>query len=467
MKKMGKKFLSAIMALTMVVTILPSFAVFADTSVHWTAVASSDFSQATLGSGSTGKRSGETVYNVTAPAYVSGSNTISWVADAWNGNGAVSKQSGGIYVPDGFMRMSNYGNGSETPLTNATSFKIDVGFRYTGATIDNTQSSTNVTSDKNYTFLKLQTYTGWYDDHNSSMDGYCTFSQDAHGRCYSWSNTAYGTGSNDNAIAMSNSKLSYNTSYHYVVEYVQNTMCRSYVTDNNGVVLWEVFRTTDSTFLGNLNRGLNTYGGDNGGQNNGVTGVKLGSSTGTDMYMRDVQYENITFYTGEKVSQDDSTSNSKYLLTYFTGNNAEGEQLRFAVSTDGLNYKPLNNAMPIWTGANQSITSYPSGGEQGIAVSKHIRDPYIFKGANGKYYVLATDLDTSVAFSNNSKMLVWELDNISDILSNFSHNQSPRGGGKPLSTGVLCRIGVCFISRIFLNITKVFQLRGSGGLCSF
>ncbi len=402
MKKMSKKILSAIMALTMVVTILPSFAVFADTSVKWTAVASSDFSNVSASQST----------NFTPNQYNNLGQKITW--NAYTYSGSLTTESDALYVPDGFMRIANYDQGTTTPLTGVTSFKMDLGFRFYN------DNSNSVTTDGTYYLFKYFVYNSIYQNAGDrGAQEYCALAQDAHGRIISWNDKGYyntqSNNYNDKAIATSSSLLTSGKNYHYVIEYVQDTYLRAYVTDDNGVVIEEIINTKNQNNSNNSDTLFNCI---NTGLRDGIQSIYLGAHkgiSGKDMWMQGLEYRNITFYSGEKVSQDDSTSNSKYLLTYFTGNNAEGEQLRFAVSTDGLNYKPLNNAMPIWTGANQSITSYPSGGEQGIAVSKHIRDPYIFKGANGKYYVLATDLDTSVAFSNNSKMLVWELDNLSDI----------------------------------------------------
>ena len=73
-----------------------------------------------------------------------------------------------------------------------------------------------------------------------------------------------------------------------------------------------------------------------------------------------------------------------YLFAYFegTGPGDQQEQLRFAVSSDAVNWKALNNNKPIIPSSRISKT----GG---------IRDPYICRGEKGRnYYIVATDMYT-------------------------------------------------------------------------
>lgn len=70
---------------------------------------------------------------------------------------------------------------------------------------------------------------------------------------------------------------------------------------------------------------------------------------------------------------------SAYLFTYFTGNGPGEEQIRYAISTDGYNFRALNDDKPILD--SKIISS--SGG---------VRDPHIMRGADGKtFYMVATD----------------------------------------------------------------------------
>ncbi|MBD1394244.1 glycoside hydrolase family 43 protein [Mucilaginibacter sp. ZB1P21] len=72
---------------------------------------------------------------------------------------------------------------------------------------------------------------------------------------------------------------------------------------------------------------------------------------------------------------------SAYLFTYFTGDKG-GEAIRFALSSDGYNFKALNNNQPVINPANTSST----GG---------VRDPHIMRGADGRtFFMVATDMNT-------------------------------------------------------------------------
>ena len=68
-----------------------------------------------------------------------------------------------------------------------------------------------------------------------------------------------------------------------------------------------------------------------------------------------------------------------YLFAYFKGEGlAQGEQIYFAVSRDGLHWRDINNGNPVLTSTL---------GEKGV------RDPFIMRSADGaKFYVIATDL---------------------------------------------------------------------------
>ncbi|MCW3806679.1 family 43 glycosylhydrolase [Plebeiibacterium marinum] len=85
-------------------------------------------------------------------------------------------------------------------------------------------------------------------------------------------------------------------------------------------------------------------------------------------------------------SQKKSTENNYegYLFAYFegSGNRAKQEQLRYAISSDGINWVALNNNDPIVKSSEVTQT----GG---------IRDPYLLrKEDNTGYYLVATDMNT-------------------------------------------------------------------------
>lgn len=114
---------------------------------------------------------------------------------------------------------------------------------------------------------------------------------------------------------------------------------------------------------------------------------------------------------------------SAYLFAYFKGEGlAQGEQIYFAVSRDGLNWKDINGGNPVLTSTL---------GEKGL------RDPFIMRSADGsKFFVIATDLkingngDWTAAQTTGSKsIMVWE----SSDLINWSEQRmcrvAPDGAG--------------------------------------
>ena len=85
-----------------------------------------------------------------------------------------------------------------------------------------------------------------------------------------------------------------------------------------------------------------------------------------------------------------------YLFAYFTGNGPGEEQIRFAISEDGYNFRALNENKPVI--ASEDISS--SGG---------VRDPHILRGADGKtFYMVATDLYVPKQGWNNYALILMK-----------------------------------------------------------
>lgn len=84
-----------------------------------------------------------------------------------------------------------------------------------------------------------------------------------------------------------------------------------------------------------------------------------------------------------------------YLFAYFTGNGDTQERLSYGLSKNGYDFYALNGTKPVFKA---------EGG------TGHLRDPYIFKGENGIYYCLATDMNTynGGQWSNQSTIFTWE-----------------------------------------------------------
>lgn len=91
----------------------------------------------------------------------------------------------------------------------------------------------------------------------------------------------------------------------------------------------------------------------------------------------------------------------KYLFAYFTGNedvtttSSENQAIRFAVSSDNRNFTVLNSGNPVIKQSKGTL---------------NCRDPYIFLGQDGWYYVIATDMDSNSGNSwwgNSNSFVLW------------------------------------------------------------
>ena len=84
-------------------------------------------------------------------------------------------------------------------------------------------------------------------------------------------------------------------------------------------------------------------------------------------------------------NQTETSANFEgYLFAYFEGGGdaKQQEHLRFALSDDGVNWRALNENRP----GIASDTISESGG---------IRDPHILRGEDGRFYIVATDMNTA------------------------------------------------------------------------
>ncbi len=94
-----------------------------------------------------------------------------------------------------------------------------------------------------------------------------------------------------------------------------------------------------------------------------------------------------------------------YLFAYFTGNDPKEEQIRFAVSRDGLNYYALNDDQPV-------IAS------DTIAIKGGVRDPHILRGEDGYFYMVVTDMKSSEGWTSNRGLILLR----SKDLVNWTHS---------------------------------------------
>lgn len=97
-----------------------------------------------------------------------------------------------------------------------------------------------------------------------------------------------------------------------------------------------------------------------------------------------------------------------YLFAYFTGNRMEEEQIRFAISYDGLNYLSLNNDRPIVKSTDISL----SGG---------VRDPHLLRGDDGNFYMVVTDMVSDKGWNSNRGMVLLKSKDMVNWTSSAIH----------------------------------------------
>ncbi|MEU8664510.1 glycoside hydrolase family 43 protein, partial [Actinoplanes philippinensis] len=89
-------------------------------------------------------------------------------------------------------------------------------------------------------------------------------------------------------------------------------------------------------------------------------------------------------------------ADTAYVFGYFKetpDQSGDSYALHLAVSTDGLNWRPLNQNNPVAT---------PTAGTLGL------RDPFILRKQDGTFVVLATDLRGRIFTENNQYLHVWD-----------------------------------------------------------
>lgn len=135
-------------------------------------------------------------------------------------------------------------------------------------------------------------------------------------------------------------------------------------------------------------------------------------------------------FAGLSASAADESSNlpkstsGAYLFAYFRNDakTTNGENVFYAVSKDGYNYEALNCGVPV------------ASASQGTG---HSRDPYIMKaqdGAEYKYYMVATDANTTNNY-NNTGLHTWGSNDLItwDELANPQFATDKGGGSKTIT----------------------------------
>lgn len=92
----------------------------------------------------------------------------------------------------------------------------------------------------------------------------------------------------------------------------------------------------------------------------------------------------------------DEEAFDSYLFAFFSDNSPYGEQIRYALSDDGYNYRALNDGRPV-------VSS------DSIARKRSIRDPYIMRGQDGKtFYMVLTDMRSSEGWQSNDGLVLMK-----------------------------------------------------------
>ncbi len=301
------------------------------------------------------------------------------------------------------------------------SFKIDLTFSYTGNTYG--EGGTLNERRNGSPLLKLSKDTDGkliFNDRECWNQMY--FTQEAYGRrhidgtkdIYADTGTNSGTtqeGGIYNISTYNSSLINQDEELHYIV-YVADGWLGCYLTDESGDLIINYAPIDISGYSLSPSDITSIY----------LGGSRFSWSNHSDL--SNIAYKSIEIYKGvsNNTASATQTDRTKYLYTYFTGNSTNGESLHYALSDDGVNFKPVNNGLPVWDSSARSIEgSYPS--DVGTAASKHVRDPYILQKRTAAgvptsgYYILATDLNTQNGsnWGNNSKMLVYSINDLTDI----------------------------------------------------
>ena len=386
MNGLSKKVLSIILSMLMVGTALPTFTVAASADDGWTIASSSNFDNA--GWSEIRGWSWNPCFNAT-PETSGGGSTLNWDVVQWWAWDDIRFDTTHTKVERGYLHHSS---NNSTPVTGAEAFKIDLSFSFYNSEYVKDDASCTINSSQVANLLKLATDV---DGTNFSAreSGY-VFKQNAYGDMSANSGTDYISSNSGSMYAVdpSNPLLSKNTEYHYVLTY-KNGAFNAELTDSSGSRIIN---------YGTLVADVDT---------SAIKSVILGMSTGDVRYedddpcrhnMLDIQYHNIKFYTGENDESVEPVedTNDHYLFAYFTGNNnvtttsTDNQAIRFAGSADGVTFSNINSGNTVVT---QTMGT------------RNCRDPYIFKGQDEYYYLIATDMDasTGVWWGNSNSMVLW------------------------------------------------------------
>ncbi len=397
-KSIIKRALASILSVMMIVTSVPIAANAAtvtdsNSGFQWEEIASTDF-KAKNRVWTKNNNSSSHVHSMNKES----DDKLGWNVCRWDKDFVyvTDDTAEGISIDDGYMWLTDY-NGTKTfPVNETENFKIDIEFSYYAPYTVNTAGK--------YCFVKLTTNTDGMnsnDKPSKNMQQESFFSQDAYGRNSVNNNIVSTIGDrNGNEYGVNHSidtnSLEVGKTYHYQIKYI-NGFITGDVLDENGKVV--VYGGCGHTVLTPDN----------------IHGMYLGDDNNSD-YLHNLTYKSVSFYKGTSVGEKKVVDHDKdkYLFAYFTGNTHQ--HIRLAVSDDGYNFESLNGNRSVVNSSPNAC--YPSStANTGIAASNNARDPYIFPKQNGNgYYMIATDLNINASTGYaNSKLLVWDVDNLGNI----------------------------------------------------
>ncbi len=83
--------------------------------------------------------------------------------------------------------------------------------------------------------------------------------------------------------------------------------------------------------------------------------------------------------------------NTAYLFAYFRDNNQEN--LCYGVSRDGYRFRTLNRGAATF---------------ESTLGTRHLRDPFLFRGEDGYFYIVVTDMDSSKGWTSQSTVAIYK-----------------------------------------------------------
>lgn len=109
-----------------------------------------------------------------------------------------------------------------------------------------------------------------------------------------------------------------------------------------------------------------------------------------------------------------------YLFAYFLGNHPDQEQICYAISDNGFDFKALNDNLPIIQSTDISST----GG---------VRDPHLLRRHDNKgFYMVVTDMTSNKGWDSNRAMVLMKSDNLVDWTSTVINIQDRYEGHEDL-----------------------------------